>query len=631
MSFLKFSLTTNKTNKKLRKKLVSPFISHLLSQRSLSFYIPAKLGYQQNWDTLRCEALRCDALRCDVKRDKKKVGISAELLSQKSFFIKRYKNFFKFSIPVLREPALYETETLSRRKNKNTLNHNVARPMQVKPASSSPYSQAGLVKKKSKFFIICEESRIETNRCFYGCFYLGPFDPGQSLTVANALRRTLLSELTGMAITAVEIEGALHEYSNLLGVRDSVLDILLNLKEIVLKKVNVPFKKNNKKIKFKPNSQDTVSHFKRSLNEFSKKEQGSTLPIEEGKTTNLKLLKTQVGYLRARGPGIVKAADLKLPPFLQCVDPEQYIATLSEDGCLNMKLFINEGKNYNLNTPSKNLDLTEIKKRRFLIKKLLKNNKTNIINRSPVVASESSSLNLDLSSKASLLGGTSASDTRTIPSIVETQKNSPSYKTIFSSSNILEIDALFMPVTKVNYIIESSEQFNDILGSNNLDVFVPAQFLNNKEDKKKKKLVVNHFFKSESPFGLCPKGLGSRIAKIKTKKMNGNLLNKTPFIIKKPKTAQTKIDFKHNVILEIWTNGSINPKQALFFSLKNLLNVFGSLNKVKFMGSFYKSHQSYRKILNFSTLKKSTKFFKVSRVNFKKFKVEKLGVYPRYA
>ena len=88
----------------------------------------------------------------------------------------------------------------------------------------------------SQFLISCEESRIENNKSFYGRFYLGPFDSSQSVTIANTLRRTLLSELYGLAIVSVEIEGANHEYSSLPGVKDSVLDILLNLKEIVLKK-----------------------------------------------------------------------------------------------------------------------------------------------------------------------------------------------------------------------------------------------------------------------------------------------------------------------------------------------------------------------------------------------------------
>ena len=123
---------------------------------------------------------------------------------------------------------------------------------------------------------------------------MGPFEPNQSVTIANSLRRTLLSELYGLAITAVEIEGAIHEYSNLKGVSDSVLDILLNLKHVVLKKTFYSFK-----------------------------------PV--------------LGYLRVEGPGKVLASDLRLPPFVQCVDPNHLIANLEHDGVLTMKVLIQYG------------------------------------------------------------------------------------------------------------------------------------------------------------------------------------------------------------------------------------------------------------------------------------------------
>lgn len=151
------------------------------------------------------------------------------------------------------------------------------------------------------FFLSCKEIRIEPTspKSYYGSFYLGTFKNGQGLTVANALRRTLLSEIPGLAITGVKIEGVLHEYSTLGGTRETVLDILLNLKEIVLKK--------------------TISH-----------------PFK----------KRQIAYLQVRGPGPVRASDLKLPSAIQLVDPEQYIATLSTDGNLNLSLIIEEGKEF---------------------------------------------------------------------------------------------------------------------------------------------------------------------------------------------------------------------------------------------------------------------------------------------
>jgi DNA-directed RNA polymerase subunit alpha len=143
------------------------------------------------------------------------------------------------------------------------------------------------------FFLGCKECVLENPRSFYGSFSLGPFKNSQSLTIANALRRTLLTEISNIAITHVEIDGVLHEYWPIEGVRESVLDILLNFKQIVLK-TSLPF----------------------------------TKPI--------------YGYLNIRGPGIVRASDLRLPPHIQYVDPDQYIATLNENGKLSLKFQISD-------------------------------------------------------------------------------------------------------------------------------------------------------------------------------------------------------------------------------------------------------------------------------------------------
>jgi len=151
--------------------------------------------------------------------------------------------------------------------------------------------------------VSCRESVMEHKTSFYGQFYIGPLENGQGLTLANALRRSLLSELSGLAVTSIEIEGVSHEYSTLVGVRESVLDILLNLKQVVLKS-----------------------------------------------KTSLK--RPQTAYLYCQGPGVIRAGDLFLPSLIQCVDPEQYIATLSSDGILKMKLIIRQGKNYLVQTPS---------------------------------------------------------------------------------------------------------------------------------------------------------------------------------------------------------------------------------------------------------------------------------------
>ena len=199
-----------------------------------------------------------------------------------------------------------------------------------------------------KFFLSLKEARVEPTcpNTYYGCFYLGPFETGQGLTVANALRRTLLSQISGVSITGIKIHKIVQEYSSLDGVRESVLDILLNLKEVVLTRL-----------------------------------------------TNKPLLRTQFGYLQARGPGIVRASDLKLPSTIRCVDPDQYIATLNENGTLVLKLKIDEGINF-LNS--------------------------NDVNRTKI--------NQKLRDRSDSRGAT---------------------------GNFLTIDAVFTPIKKVNYTIES--------------------------------------------------------------------------------------------------------------------------------------------------------------------------------
>jgi DNA-directed RNA polymerase alpha subunit len=143
----------------------------------------------------------------------------------------------------------------------------------------------------------CLESRSEGNGSIYGRFLLGPFKVGQGTTVATALRRTLLSELQGIAITAVEIKGVTHQYSSIAGVRESTLDIVLNLKQVVL-----------------------------------------TGDIRNGLPA--------IGYLAVQGPKTARARDLKLPDGIRCVDEDQYIASISANGSLVMKFLISAGKNY---------------------------------------------------------------------------------------------------------------------------------------------------------------------------------------------------------------------------------------------------------------------------------------------
>ena len=84
------------------------------------------------------------------------------------------------------------------------------------------------------FQVHCLESITRGETELYSKYSIGPFLKGQSLTIGNALRRVLLSNLSGVAITGVRITGINHEFSTIPNVREDVIDILLNLKQIVL-------------------------------------------------------------------------------------------------------------------------------------------------------------------------------------------------------------------------------------------------------------------------------------------------------------------------------------------------------------------------------------------------------------
>lgn len=147
------------------------------------------------------------------------------------------------------------------------------------------------------FHIECIESKIEGAREQYGHFILEPLQKGQGITVGNSLRRTILSDLVGTAIVAVRIAGINHEFSTITGVREDVLEILLNIKEVVLKS-------------------------------YTKE--------------------PQIGRIRVQGPAIVTAGLFDLPPEIEVIDPKQYIATICNNTIFEMEFRIEQGNGYRL-------------------------------------------------------------------------------------------------------------------------------------------------------------------------------------------------------------------------------------------------------------------------------------------
>lgn len=145
------------------------------------------------------------------------------------------------------------------------------------------------------FQVQCLESKTNSVTELYSKYSIGPFIKGQSTTVGNALRRVLLSNLQGIAITGVRINGIDHEFSTIPYVKEDVVDILLNLKQIVFTGT---------------------------------------------------IVEPTLVRLRAQNNGIVTADSIELPDNIELVDPRQYIATITGNNTLEMELLIARGQNY---------------------------------------------------------------------------------------------------------------------------------------------------------------------------------------------------------------------------------------------------------------------------------------------
>jgi DNA-directed RNA polymerase subunit alpha len=139
------------------------------------------------------------------------------------------------------------------------------------------------------------EVEKETLTPFYGKFIAEPLERGFGITIGNSLRRILLSSLQGAAITSVKIEGVLHEFSTIPGVREDVTEIILNLKEVRLK-----------------------------------------LHTEGPKLIRVK----------AEGPKELKAGDIITGDAVEILNPDHHLATLSKDAKLSMEMMVKMGRGY---------------------------------------------------------------------------------------------------------------------------------------------------------------------------------------------------------------------------------------------------------------------------------------------
>lgn len=140
---------------------------------------------------------------------------------------------------------------------------------------------------------------------FRSRFVIEPLEPGFGYTLGNSLRRTLLSSIPGAALTSIKVQGVQHEFSTIPGVVEDVTEIILNLKTLVV-------------------------------------------ASEEDEPVAM--------YLRKSGAGEVTAGDIEAPAGVQIFNPEMHIATLNDDGKIEMELIVERGRGYVSSALNKNPD-----------------------------------------------------------------------------------------------------------------------------------------------------------------------------------------------------------------------------------------------------------------------------------
>ena len=140
--------------------------------------------------------------------------------------------------------------------------------------------------------LICDEDTLTDT---YGRFLAEPFERGYGMTIGNGLRRVLLSSIEGAAVTSMKIDGVLHEFSAISGVLEDVTQVVLNVKQLVLR-----------------------SHSR----------QPKTIVIEKDK----------------KGP--VTAADLQTDDTVEVINPELQLCTITKAGKFRMELEVNRGRGY---------------------------------------------------------------------------------------------------------------------------------------------------------------------------------------------------------------------------------------------------------------------------------------------
>lgn len=184
--------------------------------------------------------------------------------------------------------------------------------------------------------IQCLQSKTQEVNTLFSRFVIGPLKKGQGLTVGNALRRVLLSDLQGLAIAGVRIADVNHEFSMIPDVKEDVIDILLNLKQIVLK--------------------------------------GN-------------IAESSLSRLAYHGPGIITAKDIELPSEITLIEPNQYIASVNTSKTVEMEFLLKSGEGYTMSNSSNQVPegflaidavYMPVKKVNFFIETSTNNSATNL-------------------------------------------------------------------------------------------------------------------------------------------------------------------------------------------------------------------------------------------------------------
>ena len=149
----------------------------------------------------------------------------------------------------------------------------------------------------SNLLMECVKSNKLESGQMYGQFLIDSLSLGQGITIGNLLRRVLLGDLTGTAITGIRIAGVKDEFSLIPGIREDILEILLNLKGIILKS---------------------------------------------------EIAGRQFGRLRVHGPAVITASSIEMPPEIEIINPTHYIATISTSYIVEIEFKIESGTKYQL-------------------------------------------------------------------------------------------------------------------------------------------------------------------------------------------------------------------------------------------------------------------------------------------